>query len=320
MLVLAGDIGGTKSRLAVYEQQSHTSLAEKWYSSQDHSSLTAVVQEFCREFRLQGAISTACLGVAGPVEHNQARLTNLPWLVIGDEISTYCQIPQVRIINDFQAAAHGIDALTTAQLVCLQEGRFDPQGNRLVIGAGTGLGVAAVVNSAQGFLPQSGEGGHMDFAPLNAIQQRLQTWLWSRWERVSYERLLSGSGLQALYAFFAELAWDDVEQWPQPEHIQQWADEGDTHAVCAVTTFVQIYAAYIGNVALLWPAYAGIYIAGGIATKIERWMLQKGFLTEMQNKGRMRGLVERMPVYLVKDQDLGLKGAMLCANQLLKNV
>lgn len=313
MLVLAGDIGGTKSWLAAFDtQQSNSIVAEKIYSSQQFDSLSAVVHEFCRDFQLN-SFRSACFGLPGPVTGEQAQLTNLPWLVTSQEIIQQCDIAKVKLINDFQAAALGIDAISTEQLVCLQEGSFNPQGNRLVVGAGTGLGVAPVVNTPQGFVPQPCEGGHMDFAPVNELQQRLQKWLWKNWRHLSYERLLSGAGLQALYAFFSKLSLKEQESWPAPELVQQWAQEGQAEAIKSINAFVQIYAAYIGNIALLWPAYAGIYIAGGIAAKIEPWMRKEGFLTKLQDKGRMSDLVAGMPVYLVKDPALGLKGAMVCA-------
>ena len=313
MLVLAGDIGGTKSWLAAFDtQQSNSIVAEKIYSSQQFDSLSAVVHEFCRDFQLN-SFRSACFGLPGPVTGEQAQLTNLPWLVTSQEIIQQCDIAKVKLINDFQAAALGIDAISTEQLVCLQEGSFNPQGNRLVVGAGTGLGVAPVVNTPQGFVPQPCEGGHMDFAPVNELQQRLQKWLWQNWRHLSYERLLSGAGLQALYAFFSKLSLKEQESWPAPELVQQWAQEGQAEAIKSINAFVQIYAAYIGNIALLWPAYAGIYIAGGIAAKIEPWMRKEGFLTKLQDKGRMSDLVAGMPVYLVKDPALGLQGAMVCA-------
>ena len=316
MLVLAGDIGGTKSWLAALDtQQSNSIVAEKIYSSQQFDSLSAVVHEFCRDFQLN-SFRSACFGLPGPVTGEQAQLTNLPWLVTSQEIIQQCDIAKVKLINDFQAAALGIDAISTEQLVCLQEGNFNPQGNRLVVGAGTGLGVAPVVNTPQGFVPQPCEGGHMDFAPVNELQQRLQKWLWQNWRHLSYERLLSGAGLQALYAFFSKLSLKEQESWPAPEQIQLWAQAGQAEAIKAINAFVQIYAAYIGNLALLWPAYAGIYIAGGIGAKLEPWMRKQGFLTKLQDKGRMSDLVAGMPVYLVKDPALGLKGAMMCAKTL----
>jgi len=316
MLVLAGDIGGTKSWLAAFDtQQSNSIVAEKIYSSQQFDSLSAVVHEFCRDFQLN-SFRSACFGLPGPVTGEQAQLTNLPWLVTSQEIIQQCDIAKVKLINDFQAAALGIDAISTEQLVCLQEGNFNPQGNRLVVGAGTGLGVAPVVNTPQGFVPQPCEGGHMDFAPANELQQRLQRWLWQNWRHLSYERLLSGAGLQALYAFFSKLPLKERESWPAPEQIQLWAQAGQAEAIKAINAFVQIYAAYIGNLALLWPAYAGIYIAGGIGAKLEPWMRKQGFLTKLQDKGRMSDLVAGMPVYLVKDPALGLKGAMMCAKTL----
>lgn len=316
MLVLAGDIGGTKSWLAAYDpQQSNALVAEQVYASQEFSSLAAVIQKFCRDFNLS-TVKSACFGLPGPVAGEQAQLTNLPWLVASKTLIEQCNIAQVKLINDFQAAAFGVDALKVDQLVCLQQGSFDPQGNRLVVGAGTGLGVAPVVNTAQGFVPQPCEGGHMDFAPINELQQRLQRWLWQYWRHLSYERLLSGAGLQALYAFFSKLSLEEQHSWPKPELIQQWAEQGQPQAVKALNAFVQIYGAYIGSIALLWPAYAGIYIAGGIAAKIEPWMRKDGFIRALQDKGRMQDLVAQMPVYLVKEPALGLIGAMHCAQRL----
>lgn len=313
MMILAGDIGGTKSWLAVGDpQQPETMIAERIYASQDFVSLEAVIQQFCLDVGLH-RFAGACFGLPGPVANNQAQLTNLPWQVDAHHIAQHCSIATVSLINDFQAAAYGIDAMQADQLVCLQTGEFDPQANRLVVGAGTGLGVAPVVNTAQGFVPQACEGGHMDFAPSNELQQRLLQWLWQNWTHVSYERLLSGAGLQALYAFFSGLPLNEQLRWPPAEQVQQWAEGGQRHAVDALETFVRIYGAYIGNLALLWPAYAGVFVAGGIAAKIEPWLQQADFLASMHDKGRMRELMVRTPIYLVKDPALGLKGALLQA-------
>jgi glucokinase len=316
MLILAGDIGGTKCWLrALDSTQPDQILADQVYVSRDFESLEDIIQHFSNTHQFSNYL-TACFGLPGPVSGRSAQLTNLPWQVDAEQLQSVCHIERVELINDFQAAAFGIDALQQDQIITLHEGEFDGRGNRLVVGAGTGLGVAPVVRCMDGFWPQPCEGGHMDFAPTDEQQQVILKWLWQAWHHVSYERLLSGNGLQALHAFFAELSATDHQAWLAPAQIHQLAESGDSAAVQALTTFVQIYGGYIGNVALLWPARAGIYIAGGIASKIENWMRKDEFIQRLHDKGRMQNLAKSMPVYLVKDQSLGLKGAMLRARRL----
>lgn len=316
MLILAGDIGGTKSWLqAIDLDDAERVVAQAKYVSQAFESLDAIIQTFCAEFQLSH-FEAACFGLPGPVAGRQAELTNLPWQIDADQLQSHCHIKRVELINDFQAAAFGIDALSDDQLITLYPGDFDGRGNRLVVGAGTGLGVAPVVRCMDGFWPQPCEGGHMDFAPEDESQQSLLKWFWQCWPHVSYERVLSGAGIEALYAFFADLPATDQQAWLSAPRVHQLAEEGDPVAVKALTTFVEVYGGYIGNLALLWPARAGVYIAGGIASKIEQWMRKKEFLFCLHNKGRMQKLVMSMPVYLVKDESLGLKGASVRAVRL----
>ncbi|MDY0136331.1 MAG: glucokinase [Thiomicrospira sp.] len=314
MLVLAGDIGGTKTWLQAFD----TTTARVWqhkYVSSDFSGLAEMILRFRQDNQL-GMIAAACFGLAGPVAGRVADLTNLPWRVDANELQSLCHIERVELLNDFQAAALGIDALAQDELIVLHQGEFDARGNRLVVGAGTGLGVAPVVQCGGRFLPQPGEGGHMDFAPIDSEQQAILQWCWSFWSHVSYERLLCGAGLAMLYAYFADLPRDNQQAWLAPPMIQPLAEQGDEAARRALNTFVRIYGAYIGNVALLWPARAGVYIAGGIASKIEGWMRDGTFLQALHDKGRMHKLVASMPIYLVKDELLGLKGAMLRAQEM----
>jgi len=221
-----------------------------------------------------------------------------------------------------------------------------------VIGAGTGLGVSPVFYDGVSYLPQSSEGGHFDFAPISETQQLLLNWLWQKWEHVSYERVLSGPGLEELYRFFLEtnvpnsysqtssqnlnknkiftkqnkllgleFAEVDFEQSSNSLNAQQIslaAEQGDTIAVQALTEFVTIYGAFIGAVALVWNAPNGIYLAGGIAVKIIDWMKLPFFEKAFLEKGRMTKVVANMPIYLVSDEALGLRGAMR-QNQILSN-
>jgi glucokinase len=315
--VLAGDIGGTKSLLqAVDLDRPHQVVAQAKFPSQSFESLDAIIQSFCSQYHFT-RFEAACFGLPGPVSGRQAALTNLPWLVDSDQLLDSGQIKNIELINDFQAAAFGIDALNPQDYVELHAGDFDGRGNRLVVGAGTGLGVAPVVRCVDGFWPQPCEGGHMDFAPQKPEHQDLLVWLWQLWPHVSFERVLSGSGLEALYAFYADLPANDNQAWLTAPRIHELAEVGDSVAVKALNSFVEIYGGYIGNLSLLWPARAGIYIAGGIAAKIESWMQQPTFLKALHAKGRMSGLVKAMPVYLVKDESLGLKGAAVRALRLV---
>ncbi len=227
-----------------------------------------------------------------------------------------------------------------------QAQRSLPSGHRLVIGAGTGLGVAPVFFDGQHYHPLASEGGHFEFAPISDTQQYLLQWLWRRWTHVSYERLLSGPGLETLYQFFqlfdlpnsftidkgdkiskntltggdyqtglnfAEVESQAASNQYTAVQIHEAAERGEPQAVKALTEFVTIYGAFVGAAALLWNAPGGIFLAGGIAEKIVPWMRQAYFATAYAEKGRMSKLTASMPVYLITDPDFGVKGAMHCA-------
>lgn len=317
MLVLAGDIGGTKALLQAIDLNNPGKvLAQAKFPSQSYDSLESIIHTFCSHHHFT-QFEAACFGLPGPVSGRQATLTNLPWRVDADALQASGYINKLELINDFQAAAFGIDALSADQWTTLHPGEYDGRGNRLVVGAGTGLGVAPVVRCLDGFWPQPCEGGHMDFSPQTPEQQSLLVWLWQFWSHVSSERILSGAGLEALYAFYADLPVKDNQAWLSAPMIHQLAEQGDVTAKKTLESFVEIYGGYIGNLALLWPARAGIYIAGGIAAKIEHWMKQPPFLSALHAKGRMSNLVQSMPVYLVKDETLGLRGAAVRALRLV---
>ena len=366
MYYLAGDIGGTKALLQLMKvepstsistpsNQTHSSLilGEKRYLCHEFDSLESIITSFLQYFHLSNkyspAIDSACFGLPGLVDGRVVKLTNLPWVVNADLIEQVCGIQTVRFVNDFYAAALGVDALMPADKITLYSPKETPpnEGNRLVIGAGTGLGVAPVFYDGQNYLPQASEGGHFDFAPISETQQILLNWLWQTWEHVSYERVLSGPGLETLYAFF--LQHDLPNSYSQTssqklhankvfnlqnkhvglldaakeksanlvclaaEEIQQAAEEGEPIAIKAITEFVTIYGAFVGSIALVWNAPGGIYLAGGVALKLQKWMQSEVFIKAFLEKGRMKKVVMNKPIYLVADESLGLKGAMQAA-------
>ncbi len=313
--ILAGDVGATKVLLQAYDVDSQTLLAESRYISGNFASLIEVIQLFQQQCRITH-FSAACLGLPGPVVGREARLTNLPWVVNAGLIEEQCWIDHVSLTNDFYAAALGVDELVESDLLCLQPGIPNMQSNRLVVGAGSGLGVAPIKNCDGHFIPQSSEGGHIDFAPVNDLQIAILKWCRQKWSHVSYERLLSGEGLETLYFFFSIEEHGHGHKGLKAPLIHQAALEGENVAIRAINAFVEIYGAYIGNLALIWESNAGVYIAGGIAPKISHWMMKPIFLNAFLNKGRMRNLVENTPIYLVLNEKVGLLGAM---QQAIKN-
>lgn len=313
--VLAGDVGATKVFLRVLDTERNRIAAEYRYQSADFSSLSSLIQTFQSEFDLP-LFSTACFGLPGPVQGRHAELTNLPWTVDADELEQTCQIQRVEILNDFYAAALGVDEVEQDDLITLQAGEFDVDGNRLVVGAGSGLGVAPVKNCNGHFIPQPSEGGHMDFAPNNEQQVEILAWLHKKWSHVSYERLLSGEGLETLYFFFSLESHGSGQRSMHAAEVHQAALAGEDVALKTLDTFVEVYGAYIGNAALIWEAKAGIFIAGGIAPKIQDWMIKPEFINAFLNKGRMKKIVEKLPIYLVTNEKVGLLGAMKRAMEL----
>lgn len=379
MYILAGDIGGTKAFLQLvyldhseideFEQPSAQqlyfhckTLCQQRLLCANFHSLEALILHFLKsiqDFSEEQSIDFACLALPGPVDSDRVNLTNLPWQVEKHQLMHICQIEHLSFINDFYAAALAVPLVHNDQVIELYHGkRFEElaeitnpasYGNRLVVGAGTGLGVAPVVVVQNQFVPQASEGGHFDFAPISPVQQLILDWLWPKWPHVSYERLLSGSGLQWLYHFFKNhsvsnsyLFFDELEKCgsdiesiekhlmgaafanhqlkaqhididggPSAAEISLLAEQNDEAAQQALIEFVTIYAAFIGASALLWRAPGGIFIAGGIAEKIQYWLKQPYFQQAFLHKGRMTELLENTPVYLVADEELGLKGALL---------
>lgn len=322
MLLLAGDIGGTTARFQIVDTEDESRDTGTFsYPSGDFPGFSSLLHHLLRDRNIP-ELDAACFGVPGPVADQQAELTNLPWRISVQKLKRQIPVKQIRLVNDFYAAALGIDLLTEQDRCCLHAGQFNPQGNRLIVGAGTGLGVAPICQFGGRFYPQASEGGHMDFAPLNQEQEILLQWLHLRRKRVSYENVLSGGGLETLYRFCLErnthpLHISETTAHVRASEIHHMAQTGDKVAVDAIRLFVNIYGAFVGNAALMWPARAGIYIAGGIGAKIIEWMKSPEFVSCFLDKGSMGLLVETMPVYLVVDDMIGLKGAMLMARKLV---
>lgn len=318
--LLAGDIGGTKTFLALAHIQDTRVqvLREARYDTADYASLTPMVQDF-----LAGVVPDAAgFGLATPVSERQVKLTNLDFWIDADDIVQRTGIASVRLLNDFAAIAYGLDLLQAEDVMALQTGRVQAKTPRVLLGAGTGLGVAMLAWCGEHYQILSSEGGHMDFAPVGGEQLGLLNFLSARHGHVSYERILSGAGLHAIYDYLISsqstlatpLALTAQEDMPAAISHAGLSGE-DACAAQALTLFVQIYGQYAGNLALLAQPEAGIYLAGGIAPKIIARLQQPDFLEAFRAKGRYRAWLSQLPVYVVMNPKVGLLGALLAASR-----
>ncbi len=327
-MILAGDIGGTKTNVALLEtdgREAGALVAQKTFPSADYDSLEKMIEEFLAAER-RPALTHACFGVAGPVVDGRVDATNLKWDVSADALVKVLGISRVSIINDLEATAYGIEALTPAQLHTLNKGTGARDGNRALIAAGTGLGMAGLVRHEGHYYPVPSEGGHTDFAPRNHLEMQLLDYLLKNEEfggHVSYERVLSGPGLFTIYSFLRDTGFAEEPAWLATEI----AGEGDNSAVVsraalaheselavkALDMFVRIYGAMTGNLALLMMATGGCYVGGGIAPKIIEKLKDGAFLETYIAKGRFQSLLAAMPVHVILDDKTALYGAALKA-------
>lgn len=320
-MILAGDIGGTNSRLALFERQGQllVSVVEETYASRLHSNLEVIVSKF-RAANPQ-PITQACFGVAGPVKHGRCEATNLPWVVDAQVLATELRLSTVGLINDLEANAQGIAVLKSTDCVILNPGEVNAAGNAALISSGTGLGEAGLYWDGQHYRPIASEGGHTNFSPRNELEVDLLRYLLTQFERVSWERVVSGPGLYNLYKFFRdtgraeEPAWltEELQHQDPPNVITQAALAGkSTLCELALDLFITFYGAKAGNLALTFKATGGLFVGGGIAPKIiERLRGSTTFMDAFTAGGRMRSLLEKMPVKVILNNKTALMGAAL---------
>jgi glucokinase len=330
--LLAADVGGTKIDLllAVPAGDRLRAVHQRVYASQDHAGLDAVLEQFFREPRAApyaGAVSAACFSVAGPVEEQRTTLTNLGWQFGAAELGARHGFGRTRLINDFMAAGHGIAELSPGALEVLQAGAPVERGTRVVVGAGTGLGVGLMMWQGERYAVHPSEAGHADFAPVDELQDRLLVYLRRNFGRVSYERVVSGPGLMRIFGFLQDsgrgapsrqlLAAMKKPRTDPAEVIAEFAlAKLDPLAVRALDLFASAYGAFAGNIALGGMARGGVYVAGGIAPKIVAKLKDGGFVRAFTDKGRFSALLSSMPVQVVMDPRVGLYGALLAAARL----
>jgi glucokinase len=322
MRILAGDVGGTKTSLAIFEiGRRHRSLVRtERYPSADHGSLEEVIGIFLRG---EAAPAAAGFGVAGPVRNGAAKITNLPWRIEESQVQRATGIRRVVLLNDFVANARGLPFLKGRQLATLARGRPELCGPIGILGAGTGLGQACLAPAGDHHVVIPSESGHADLSPRDALEDRLVAFLRRRCGRATREKVLSGRGLVYLYEFFkseraareSRRVLDEFEKSEDRAAVISRFGLSRRDALCrrALDLFVSIYGSEAGNCALAYRATGGVYLAGGIAPKILPALRRPGFLESFRNKPPMDGLLAAIPVRVVTEPGLGLIGAAAAA-------
>lgn len=319
-VILAGDIGATKTVLALFREVSGRieSIREQVYKSQEFSQFEQVLSKFLADGE-PIRIKAACLGVAGPVRDGQCKTTNLPWFLDEQNLVKLLDVTSVCLLNDLAAMAYGMLFLSPGQIRVLNEGHPPKKkGNIAVIAAGTGLGEALLCWDGQHYFPVASEGGHVDFAPQTDQEVELFRFLRSEYGHVSYERILSGPGILNIYKFLRETGFAPEPEWlrerlqnsdPSPTITEIGLHQG--HELCTETLalFTSIYGAEAGNLALKNLSLEGVYLGGGIAPKILNKLKDGTFMQAFSNKGRYSDLLKKIPVKVALDNRVGLIGA-----------
>jgi glucokinase len=351
MILLAGDIGGTKTILRLVDSEvpgsagkipSQATLCEQTYVSRAYTDLVPMVHRFLEDaansLENPRSVEKACFGIAGPVVNNTSELTNLSWSLSAQRLERELAISRVTLINDFAAIGYGILGLSTTDLITLQSAAANPDAPMAILGAGTGLGQGFIIPYPDGtHRVFATEGGHADFAPRSSLEFQLLMYLREKnhLERISVERVVSGQGITSIYQFLRDK--NPSEESPGMAQLYQtWLQEigreektvdlaaaiskaalDNSDFLCqqSMKLFIEAYGAEAGNLALKILPYGGLYIAGGIAAKIMPLMQQGTFMNAFRNKGRMRSVLEKIPVHVIVNPRVGLIGAALRAAQ-----
>jgi glucokinase len=347
-MILAGDIGGTKTHIALFDWKTERiePAFQETFPSKDYGSLEEILTEFLAARKAALAppdesspdavpseqkadeIEAACFGIAGPVIENCSRTTNLPWIVDGGELAKRFEIPAVRLLNDLEATAHGLLLLRPDETESLNPtGRPVPQGAMALLAAGTGLGEAILFWDGRRYRPMPSEGGHSDFAPNSDLEIGLLRHLRTSYLHVSYERVLSGPGLHAVYEFIRDTHKNEPTwvaerlKLADPAAVITEVALANQAEICvqALDLFVSIYGAESGNLALKALALGGVYIGGGIAPRIISKLRDGTFLKAFTGKGRYKRLLSSMPVSVIMNPRTALLGAASMAGELRSN-
>ncbi|XPV68221.1 MAG: glucokinase [Halarcobacter sp.] len=316
-MILAGDIGGTKTNLAIYDEKNLKVVLLEEFKSKDFSSFEKLINQFLSKHK-EYKIKKACFGIAGPIIEQRCKTTNLPWDIKQSDLQEQLNIKNVRLLNDLEATAYGMLYLEEKEFVNLNEYGRDTKGNIAVIAAGTGLGEAILYFDGKDYFPIATEGGHSDFAPLTAQQDELLKWARDRFKgHVSVERIVSGMGISTIYDFLvdsnfalqANFMSNLNKHSDKSAMISKGALEFDDK-LCKETMklFCEIYAAEAGNLALKSMSVGGVLIGGGIAPKILPFLENEVFINTFFSKGRFEELMRGMKIKVALNDKTALLG------------
>ncbi|MBL4851897.1 MAG: glucokinase [Gammaproteobacteria bacterium] len=320
MLLIAGDIGGTKTLLSLFETTRHgfNTLYARRFVSTDYASFDDLAVDFMAEISTRN-IEALCLGVAGPVDHSNghstATATNLPWSLDSRVLAKKMGVSKVSLINDFAAMAYGVTALSDDDLITLQQGTARRGGHCVVLGAGTGLGVAQLVSINKQYHVISSEAGHSGFAPFNDDTAALSQHYIHQFGSCSIETVLSGPGINHIFQFVCDTA-DGQTSLARDSNAATIATSTDAAANKTMQLFASIYGSVAGNLALTNLAYGGVYLTGGVAAKNSELLQTAAFSDAFHHKGKMSRLMSRFPVHIVTNEHCGLLGAAVAASRL----
>jgi glucokinase len=320
-MLLAGDLGATKTSLAMYvpEAGPRYALKEATFASDRYPDLESLVREFLQQVGVPA--KKACFGVAGPVVGGRATITNLGWVMEEKELAEALNLSAVRLLNDLQAIGYGVPSLGADDLHTLNEGRPAQGGAIAIIAPGTGLGEAFLTWDGRRYQSHPTEGGHADFAPTDDLQADLLKYLLERYDHVSYERVCSGMGLPNIYAYLRDSGHAEEPAWMAeelaaaedvtPVIVNTALSRERSCELCKATldTFVSILGAEAGNLALKVLATGGVYLGGGIPPRILPVLDSGAFMEAFQDKGRFRELMSRLPVHIILNPKVALLGA-----------
>lgn len=326
-IILAGDVGGTKTLLALYECSGNhlVELKSKNYVSKDFENLEFIIRDFLSIVQITP--SSAAFGIPGPVENGIIKSTNLPWIVDEKLLSEELYIPKVKIVNDLAATAYQIPFLKDEEKILIKDVANQKRSERfVVVASGTGLGQAFLICEDNKKIVLASEGGHADFAPTNEIESQLFLYLLKKFGRVSYERVISGNGIPNIFDFLVESNFSI----PENETIERMKVEDkskvisemalankDKVCVKALEIFISVLGSHSGNLVFNLLATGGVYLAGGIPHKILSLLKTNHFIENFNNKGRLRELTEATPVYVINNNLAALHGAARIAESLL---
>ena len=325
---LAGDLGGTKTFLALYAatEQGYTLVREQRFANSGYDEFAGVVADFLHGSPEHPEI--AAFGVAGPVAEGRVRMTNLGWLIDQGVLRQQFQLAEVLLLNDLVAVAQAVSILAPEDLLVVNAGTQAPQGSMAVLAPGTGLGEAYLCWNGTEYTPFPSEGGHADFAPTSEMEQGLLSFLRAEHDHVSYEMVCSGKGIPNIYRYLTEGAGMQVPAQLQealaattditPVLVGQAREKEGEVARLTLEIFFSVLAAEAGNMALKFLATGGLYLGGGMLPKLRHAFDSKRFMERFTDKGRLAGMLSAIPVRIITTERAGLNGAALAAFQALQ--